>query len=387
MNALVESLLAPAPEVDPEDATNFDDGTAARTSTGFKAGDDLDVIPKRRLVIDAGEDVDASLAKSSRAELFGDGLGDADEVVADSGDDDVAADDYDDVSEEEDQASEVQDYESDAEQQHTLQRSVFAATNDGVDDLLNDFDAEDQIGVAKAQEKAPAKTHAARCARAHADLESDVLEFRVLLEGALRAAAKIEPGQGDPDAAAACQQLCAAFLDLRDASSGVEERERDIADADALWEDLDAGHRQKRPKWEAAAETWRRKTHLGAAQASMGLKATNLGPFEQARLAAQDDERAREKMYAKRPDGSADVEMYDDTGLYKAWLRDYASRGVRSGDASAPKQRQSGAGVCRGSKGRGLRFKPHEKLTNFMYPEPRAAPPVDVDMLVSSLFK
>ena len=380
MNALVESLLAPAPEVDPEDATNFDDGTAARTSTGFKAGDDLAVIPKRRLV-DAGDQVDASLAKSSRAELFDDGL--------DSGDDDVVADDYDDVSEEEEgQASEDQDYESDAEPQATgRQTSVFAATNDGVDDLLNSFDAEDSAGVAKAAEKAPAKTRAARCARAHAGLEADVLEFRVLLEGALRAAAKVEPGQGDPDAAAACQQLCAAFLDLLDASSGVEERERDIADADALWEDLDAGHRKKRPKWEAATETWRRKTHLGAAQASMGLKATNLGPFEQARLAAQDDERARKKMYAKRPEGSADVETYDDTGLYKAWLRDYASRGVRSGGASAPKQRQSGAGVCRGSKGRGLRFKPHEKLTNFMYPEPRAAPPVDVDMLVSSLFK
>ena len=261
MNALVESLLAPAPEVDPEDATNFDDGTAARTSTGFKAGEDLAVIPKRRLVDDGEAPV--GLAKSSRAELFDDGL--------DSGDDDVVAEDDDDIDEaiygDDDDESDESD-----EPQATRQMSVFSKTDDGVDDLLDSFDAEDQAGAAKAAEKAPAKTRAARCARAHADLEADVLEFRVLLEGALRAAAKVEPGQCDPDAAAACQQLCAAFLELRDAASGVEERERDIADADALWEDLEEGHRQKRPKWEAAAEAWRRKTHLGAAQASMGLK-------------------------------------------------------------------------------------------------------------------
>ena len=128
-----------------------------------------------------------------------------------------------------------------------------------------------------------------------------------------RAAAKVEPGQCGQGARRA---RVAAFLDLRDAASGAEERERDIADADALWEDLEAGHRQKRPKWEAAAEAWRRKTHLGAAQASMGLKATNLGPFEQARLAAtQDEERARKKMHPKRPDGSPNVEFYDDAGI------------------------------------------------------------------------
>ena len=241
MNALVESLLAPAPEVDPEDATNFDDGTAARTSTGFKAGEDLAVIPKRRLVDDGEAPV--GLAKSSRAELFDDGL--------DSGDDDVVPEDDDDIDEaiygDDDDESDDSD-----EPQATRQMSVFSKTDDGVDDLLDSFDAEDQAGAAKAAEKAPAKPRAARCARAHADLEADVLEFRVLLEGALRAAAKVEPGQCDPDAAAACQQLCAAFLDLRDAASGAEERERDIADADALWEDLEEGHRQKRPKWEAA---------------------------------------------------------------------------------------------------------------------------------------
>ena len=51
MNALVESLLAPAPEVDPEDATNFDDGTAARTSTGFKAGEDLAAVSYTHLTL------------------------------------------------------------------------------------------------------------------------------------------------------------------------------------------------------------------------------------------------------------------------------------------------------------------------------------------------
>ena len=123
MNALVESLLAPAPEVDPEDATNFDDGTAARTSTGFKAGEDLAVIPKRRLVDDGEAPV--GLAKSSRAELFDDGL--------DSGDDDVRpAEDDDDIDEaiygDEDDESDGSD-----EPRATRQTSVFSKTDDGVD--------------------------------------------------------------------------------------------------------------------------------------------------------------------------------------------------------------------------------------------------------------
>ena len=194
MNALVESLLAPAPEVDPEDATNFDDGTAARTSTGFKAGEDLAVIPKRRLVDDGEAPV--GLAKSSRAELFDDGL--------DSGDDEVVPEDDDDIDEaiygDDDDESDESD-----EPQATRQMSVFSKTDDGVDDLLDSFDAEDQAGAAKAAEKAPAKTRAARVARQHADLEADVLEFRVLLEGALRAAAKVEPASCDSYTAVVCR--------------------------------------------------------------------------------------------------------------------------------------------------------------------------------------
>ena len=162
-----------------------------------------------------------------------------------------------------------------------------------------------------------------------------------------------------PGGEESARQLDEAVKNDDGENGGAEERERDIADADALWEDLEEGHRQKRPKWEAAAEAWRRKTHLGAAQASMGLKATNLGPFEQARLAAtQDEERARKKMHPKRPDGSPNVEFYDDAGLYKAWLRDYASRSGsrKGGSATVLQQRSSGGGVSRGSKGRGLRF-------------------------------
>merc|ERR1719399_1202322 len=134
------------------------------------------MIPKRRLVDDGEAPV--GLAKSSRAELFDDGL--------DSGDDDVRpAEDDDDIDEaiygDDDDESDDSD-----EPQATRQTSVFSKTDDGVDDLLDSFDAEDQAGAAKAAEKAPAKQRGARCARAHADLEADVLEFRVLLEGALR---------------------------------------------------------------------------------------------------------------------------------------------------------------------------------------------------------
>ena len=50
-------------------------------------------------------------------------------------------------------------------------------------------------------------------------------------------------------------------------------------------------------------------------------------------------------MHPKKTDGSPNVEFYDDAGLYKAWLRDYASRsGSRKGGGAVPLQQRSSGG-------------------------------------------
>ena len=91
-------------------------------------------------------------------------------------------------------------------------------------------------------------------------------------------------------------------------------------------------------------------------------------------------------MHPKRPDGSPDAEFYDDAGLYKAWLRDYASRGgSRKGGSAVPLQRPRRRRVSR-SKAAACARGPRQ-LKNFMFPVPRAPPPVDVGALVASLFK
>ena len=297
------------------------------------------------------------LAKSSRAELFDDGL--------DSGDDDVVAEDDDDIDEaiygDDDDESDDSD-----EPQATRQMSVFSKTDDGVDDLLDSFDAEDQAGAAKAAEKAPA-SNSGRAVLGHTPtLEADVLEFRVLLEGALRAAAKVEPGQCDPGRR------------RRRASSSLLRRVLGAAGRGGGRGRARAGHRRRRRVVGSLEQATGRSgrsgrprprrgegrlaSRGGPAQASMGLKATNLGPFEQARLAATQDEEARaEEDAPEETRRLAEPEFYDDAGLYKAWLRDYASRsGSRKGGSSVPmQQRSSGGGVSRGSKGRGLRFEAH----------------------------
>ena len=201
------------------------------------------------------------------------------------------------------------------------------------------------------------------------------------MEGALRAAAKVERASATPTRSGVPAALC-RVLELK-AAADVKNASR-TSPTPTRCGRTSGRAPAKQPKWEAAAEAWRGRA-IGAAPLP-GPEATNLGPFEQARLAAtQDEERARKKMHPKRPDGSPNVEFYDDAGLYKAWLRDYASRsGSRKGSSVPMQQRSSGGGVSRGSKGRGLRFEARASVS--MFRAARAAA-VDVDMLVASLLQ
>ena len=298
-----------------------------------------------------------------------------------------------------------------------------------MDTLLTRFDAEDATGAASSAAEAPSRLKACSAARQHEALEGDVMEFRVLMQSAAQAAAKLpvldatgsegaRARAARDDAARGCEALLGALLDLRDAAANRAAKKRDLSDVDAVWEDIDADFGAKRPRWEAAAETWRRRTHLGAAQAKMNLKAANLGPFEQARNALRDVARARRKMHPKRPtpdaraaasdDDLLDLEAYDDAALYKSQLRDFLDKRPAK-RALAPKSAANDVyddaraqlGAARGAakdakatnkkerttKGRMLRFQTHEKLQNFMFPVPGPTPNVDVDMLFASLFR
>ena len=215
------------------------------------------------------------------------------------------------------------------------------------------------------------------------------------------------------------ETLTRAFVGLRDATCPAAAETEEDADAaaasrgdgggggkrprfEALWRDIERGQLARRANWERTLESWRRRTHLGALASKHSLRAVNLGPFQQARQALSDRERVKRKIHPKRPDASGDLdeELYDDAPLYRVQLRDFLERHParklaatsttthNAGDAALsslaaqPKQRR-----VRGSKGRALTFKPHDKLQNFMFPIPAPTPNVDVDMLFRSLFK
>ena len=435
MNSYVQSLLSPTPEdIDPEDITGYDDGTRARTSKGFGGFEEPSVVPRRRLHDDDDEDT-TIYVKSSRAELFSRkrrGSGESDELDArsdvedeDSEEDEEEAsgdDDGDGDEDEEEEASADSDSDASASSPRAAQTSVFAAVGADVDlgGLLSRFDGEDADATAAVAAEAPGRLRSCATAKRHEALEADVMEFRVLMQSAAAAAGRASASAAAPPAAraaavAGCAALVDAFGALRSATQGCAAGDA-TADADGSWEALDASLAARKPQWEAAAEAWRRRTHLGAAAAKAGLTAANRGPFDLAAAALRDVARSRRRMHPPRPgaragdDDALDLEAYDDGPLYKAQLRDFLDRrpakrrapggpggaddvyddarsqlGAARGAAKAPKL--ANGKRERATKGRKLRLEAHAPLQNFMFPVPGATPAVDVDMLFRSLFR
>ena len=102
-----------------------------------------------------------------------------------------------------------------------------------------------------------------------------------------------------------------------------------------------------------------------------------------------DDEPASEDM-------ELNSEIFDDTDFFKVLRQEYLESTMSTDDllaaskAFAMQSRQTKKKKkidTRATKGRRLRYVVMPKLLNFMAPEYVPAPPIDVDVLLSSLFR
>uniref|UniRef100_A0A7S3K5K0 Apoptosis-antagonizing transcription factor C-terminal domain-containing protein n=1 Tax=Aureoumbra lagunensis TaxID=44058 RepID=A0A7S3K5K0_9STRA len=278
--------------------------------------------------------------------------------------------------------------------------------------MVEKMDAEDVEAKSKQRRQTNENLDSRNLARSADALYGELLESRVLLQSLSKS---IESLHG-PSASAvnSLRQTLHAFLQIRTKTQG------SAYNNEISWENIDEWHEQRRQGWEAAMEAWRKRTQLGAAVAR--LSAVNVGPFQSARNALNDSERMRKRRHPKNPDDSLDFERYDDTPFYRTQLKellesrprkkknnsnafqaevyDLALAHFSNGENKSTLQSRSRLLASssiqthtkkkkhhRESKGRTLKFEAHDKIKHFMFPVPPPKPPVDVQLLIQSLFQ
>ncbi|KAJ8602475.1 hypothetical protein CTAYLR_001204 [Chrysophaeum taylorii] len=297
----------------------------------------------------------------------------APEIVKSSGAlDDRLVDDEEEEEEEEEEDGD--DFESSPSGSTFLDGGESSAK---LEALMARLDEED----AKTKTDAPLKRSSSEAARQQRGLLGDAMEARALMEPMMRAKG------GGSGAVAAVRRLLDALIDLRTATQDDKPLEKRRC-LDQQWSEIDRAHSRRREGWEAAMDAWRRRTHLGAAAARHSLKAVSLGPFEAAKMAMADRDRALKKMHPATS-GGLDADTYDDGPFYRTLLRDLGDLRPSSDLAKHPDPKRNhrrDERDARASKGRKTRYETHEKLQNFMLPVPRRMSVVDPDILIRSLF-
>lgn len=215
-----------------------------------------------------------------------------------------------------------------------------------------------------------------------------------------------------------------------DSSSSTADESVDVPghepSADKLWSAVDAGWAAFAPYRDATIDKWGRKLAYAAgitSRQALKLKVLNADISKQVASVLQDRERlvARTRpargavrvlcqstpstnATAQPEDSSRDDELYEDSELYQALLKEYVSLAGGGGGTgiagSGSAGRAGGNGYLkhtsrdgvdrRASKARRLRYVVHPKLVNFMAPAPYVVPPdaaLDIDVILASLFQ
>ena len=198
---------------------------------------------------------------------------------------------------------------------------------------------------------------------------------------------------------------------------------------DQLWESLERSHKQLVPEWKCIVDKWNSRMNFGNENAKSKLKVLNYSMWDQINEVLSDDLKVNEKSRmlfqdSKRKGKETDVidnnapfydeEVYDDHQFYVLLLKQFASMNSSMNQNSTDiilnaedvkeiskykKHSSSKPNIDRkASKGRRLRYVPHVKLQNFMFPlvthtqslsahEDDADGVVSSDRLFSSLFQ
>lgn len=168
---------------------------------------------------------------------------------------------------------------------------------------------------------------------------------------------------------------------------------------DKIWTRLNETHNSLRPKWKNVTDKWHARLNFGSEQAKSQLKVLNYSMWDQIDEIVSNEDKFVEKTYglfseSKRRDKAEqtesaddtqlyDYEVYDDCVFYSTMLKAYVNSNTEVANSSEYvlnadelkelrkyKKNPNGKNVDRkASKGRKIRYVPHTKLQNFMFPQ------------------
>jgi len=166
---------------------------------------------------------------------------------------------------------------------------------------------------------------------------------------------------------------------------------------DKIWQRLSETHDSLRPEWKSVTDKWHARLNFGSEQAKSKLKVLNYSMWDQIDEIVSSEDKFTEKTYglyqdskrldkAEQPDADEalyDFEVYDDCVFYSTMLKTYINSNTEVTNSSEYvlnadelkelrryKKNPNGKNVDRkASKGRKIRYVPHAKLQNFMFPQ------------------
>jgi protein AATF/BFR2 len=164
-----------------------------------------------------------------------------------------------------------------------------------------------------------------------------------------------------------------------------------------IWKRLSETHNALRPQWKSVTDKWHARLNFGSEQAKSKLKVLNYSMWDQIDEIVSNEDKFVEKTYSlfqdsRRHDKAEqegaeealyDFEVYDDCVFHAAMLKTYINSTTEATNSSEYvlnaeelkelrryKKNPNGKNVDRkASKGRKVRYVPHAKLQNFMFPQ------------------
>jgi hypothetical protein len=215
--------------------------------------------------------------------------------------------------------------------------------------------------------------------------EAEILGIRIRLQGVLNQLVKVEDATDERPDSTPLRDIVDSLLEMRSNvfDHGLEEFShlkgaippKQTSSMDEIWAHIQESEESLWEHHETVIRAWERRAHLSLSRGKE-LRAMNKSAFEQVDAAL-----ARRMEIGKLTDF-----VQEDQDFYQSLLRDF----VQARAMELPsKQSSKRAKYLEKQKNRGpvVRYEVREKMVNFLPPVPLAAPPLDVDQLIKSLFR
>lgn len=202
----------------------------------------------------------------------------------------------------------------------------------------------------------------------------------------------------------------------QDSTNNSSSRKRkDSSSTTPSWEYIDSLQSLSQSRWEKVVNIHHSRMHFGSEQAKSRLKVFNQSVWGQIDTILSEPTRVIQKSRMPENDTNPrrlggtgartndsdgnngyDLETYDDRQFYSMLLKTFVASSTRNSlshdELQSALRQQRGVksksnADRKASKGRKIRYIPHKKLENYMFPLPVVENSVDTDRLFSSLFQ